>query len=53
VFAADVAATYGSAARGRSSLAGLLAHPKRVRNVGFRAWAADPYAAALEGRMAA
>lgn len=49
-FAAEVGATYGSASRRESTLAGLLAHPKRVRNVGAKAWADDPYAAALEGR---
>lgn len=49
-FADRVAATYGSAGKRESTLTGLLAHPKRVRNVGVNAWQADPYAAALEGR---
>jgi hypothetical protein len=49
VFAAEVAATYRQPLR-KTSLAGLLAHPKRVRNVGVKAWAENPYAMALEGR---
>lgn len=48
-FAAEVAATYRQPL-GKTNTAGLLVHPKRVRNVGFKAWAADPYAMALEGR---
>lgn len=51
-FAGEVGATYGSARRGQRPLAGLLAHPKRVASVGVKPWAADPYAAALEGRSA-
>jgi hypothetical protein len=50
-FAAEVAATYGSAAkRDPRALSGLLAHPERVRNVSVSAWAGDPYAMVLEGR---
>lgn len=53
IFAAEVAATYGSADKpetSQTSLTGLLAHPKRIRSTGVKAWAQDPYAMALEGR---
>lgn len=49
-FADDVARTFGSAKRVKATPSGLLPHPKRVRDVGAKAWADDPYAAALEGR---
>jgi hypothetical protein len=49
-FAAKVGTTYGSASKHETSLTGLRAHPKRVLDVGAKAWAEDPYAMALEGR---
>jgi hypothetical protein len=49
VFAAKVGKTYGSAVR-KDAPSGLLAHPKKVRNVSIKAWADDLYAQALEGR---
>lgn len=44
-----VAASYGSAVR-KDAPRGLRAHPAKVRNVGTKAWADDPYAQVLEGR---